>query len=124
MITLEINSTEIRLMEVGGGKVVKWGSRALDPGIFEEGMLTNLPALGAAVKQLMASSSISGKEIIASVSGLYSLSRIVMVPNPLGGPTTHQMVVEAAQVAMPLSEEEMYLYWQKAQVKNAMDSLY
>ena len=112
MITLEISGTEIRLMEVVGEKVVKWGSRALDPDIFEEGVLSNLPALGVAVKELMASSGVSDRDVTLGVSGLYSLSRLVMVPNPLGGPTNQQMVMEAAQSVMPLSEEELYLHWQ------------
>ncbi|MFC1978100.1 pilus assembly protein PilM [Chloroflexota bacterium] len=112
MITLEISGTEIRLMETAGGKVVKWASRSLEPGTFEEGVISDLQAFGAAVKQLMSSSGINGRNVTASVSGLYSLSRIVMVPAPPGGTVTHQAVLEAATDVMPLSEEELYLSWQ------------
>jgi len=112
VITLEISSTDIRLMEVQGGKVTKWASRSLASSVLEEDVVLDSQALSDAVKQLMSSSGTSGKNIIASVSGLYSLSRIVMVPAPLGVAVTQQMVLEAASEVMPLTEEELYFSWQ------------
>ena len=111
MITLEISSTGIRLMEAEGGRVIRWASRSLEPGMFEEEVISDPLALSAVVKQLMASSGIKGRNVTAAVSGLYSLSRIVVVPNPPGGATT-QMILEAAREVMPLSEDELYLSWQ------------
>ena len=79
--------------------------------MFEEGVVADPQALGSAVKQLMASSGIKERNVTASVSSLYSLSRIVTVPTPLGEPVTERAVLEAASEVMPLSEEEMYLSW-------------
>ncbi len=112
MVTLEISSTDIRLLQFEGGKVIKWASLSLEPGVFEEEVISDPQALGAAVKQLMASSGISARDITVSVSGLYSLSRIVMVPAPAGGSVTHLAVLEAVEEKIPFSEEEMYLSWQ------------
>ena len=77
MITLEITSTAIKLMEVINGKVTKWASGPLEAGIFQEEVVSNPQALGAAVKQLMSSSGMKEKEVVASVGSLYSLSRMV-----------------------------------------------
>ena len=112
MITLEINSTDIRLMEIEGGRVTKWASRSVEPGVFEEEVIADPQALGAVVRQLMNSSGISAREVIASVSGLYSISRVVMVPIPVGGGTTRQAVLEAVSDVLPLPEEELYISWQ------------
>ncbi len=112
MITLEISSTDIRLMEVEGGKVTKWASRSLASSVLEEDVVLDSRALSEAVKQLMSSSGTSGKNIIASVSGLYSLSRIVVVPAPPGGAVTQQMVLEAVSEVMLLTEDELYFSWQ------------
>jgi len=101
-------------MEIIGGRVIKWASRSLEPDIFEDEIIVDPQALGNAVKQLMASSAIKGKNISISVSGLYSLSRIVTVP--LGGAATQQVVLEAASEVMPLSEDEQYLSWQTVAV--------
>jgi type IV pilus assembly protein PilM len=111
LITLEISQTEIKLMEITGKRVVKWGNQSLDSNLFEEGVISNVQALSDALKQLMASSGIRGGNFAVSISGLYSLSRIILVPNPPGGPTT-QMVWDAAQEVIPLSEEESYISWQ------------
>ncbi len=112
MITLEVSSTAIRLMEIAGGRVIKWASRSLEPGMFQEEVVSDPRALGAVVKQLMTSSGINGRNVTVSVSGLYSLSRIVMVSTPLRGSVTRQAVLEAAREVMPLSQDEMYLSWQ------------
>jgi len=87
VITLEISSTDIKLMEVGKGRVIKWASRSLASSVLEEDVVLDSQALSDAVKQLMSSSGIKGRNIIASVSGLYSLSRLMMVPTPLGSTT-------------------------------------
>ena len=39
MVTLEISSNEIRLMEVDGGRVTQWASRSLEADMFEEGVI-------------------------------------------------------------------------------------
>ncbi len=111
MVTLEISSTDIKIIEVTGGTVVKWASYSLEPDIFEEEAVTNSQALGAVIKHVMASSGIREKNVIVSVSSLYSLSRIVTVPTPLEQSVTEQAVLEAIEEVMPLSEEEMYFSW-------------
>ncbi len=112
MVTIEISSTEIRLMEIEGRRVTKWASRSLEPGMFEDEVISDPHALSAAVKQFMTSSGITERSVTASVSGLYSLSRIVMVATPLGESVTQQAVLEAAAEVMPISEEELYISWQ------------
>lgn len=112
IVTLEIDSTAIRLMETRGGRVVKWASLSLEPGMVEGEAASDPQAVGSAVEQLMASSGIKAQKVIASVSGLYSVSRIVMVSGLPGEPTTRESVLEAARDVIPLSEDEMYLSWQ------------
>ena len=112
MVTLEISSTDIRIMEIDKGKVVKWASQLLEPGLFEEEVVTDPVMLGNAIRKLMASTGIADKNVITGVSGLYSLSRIVLVSVPMGEITPYQTVVDATNEVMPVSEEEMYISWQ------------
>ncbi|MFC1932535.1 pilus assembly protein PilM [Chloroflexota bacterium] len=111
VITLDINNTDIRLMEAERGRVTRWASRSLEANMFEDGVISVPQALSAAIRQLMTSSGIIRRNVIASVSGLYSLSRIVMVPTRPGESVTQQAVLEAANEVMPLSEDEQYLSW-------------
>jgi len=113
IVTLEIGTSAIRLMETSDGRVVKWASLSLAPTIFEDGVISDHQAASTAIKQLMDSSGIKAKDVIASVSGLYSVSRIVAVSNPPGsGVTTREAVLDVARGIMPLSIDELYLSWQ------------
>ena len=112
VVTLEIDSTAIKLMETGGGRVMKWASLSLEPGTVERGVVSDLQALGTAVKQLMTSSGIKANDVIASVSGLYSVSRILPVSSLPGGLITPEAVVGAAKEIMPLATDKLYLSWE------------
>ena len=113
IVTLEIDTSAIRLMEASDGRVVKWASISLDPAIFEDGMISDHQAVSTAIKQLMDSSGIKARDVIASVNGLYSVSRIVAVSSPPGGGvTSREAVLDAARDIMPVSVDELYLSWQ------------
>ncbi|MDO8716115.1 MAG: pilus assembly protein PilM [Dehalococcoidales bacterium] len=113
VVTIEINSTSLRLMETSGTRVTKWASQILEPGLFENEVVTNPRVLSIAIRQLMVSNGIKAKKISASVSGLYSLSRIISVPaSPTGGPVTQEAVLKKAHEVLPISEDELYISWQ------------
>jgi hypothetical protein len=113
VVTLEISTTEISLLEVEKGRVIRWATQSLEPGTIEEEVVVNHQALGDAIKQLISLSGVKSKDIIVSVSGLYSLSRNVIVAVPPGGEVTRQAVVDLATEVMPISEDEMYISWLK-----------
>ncbi len=111
MVTLEIDTTGIRILETNGNQVIKWASHALEPDMFQDGIIANPQALGVIIKELMSSSDIKTNRVTASVSGLYSLSRIIIVHTPPDAVVTEQSVIEAVEEILPLSEEDMYLSW-------------
>ena len=112
-VTLEIDPSAIRLVETVDGKIIRWASLALDPAIFEDGMISDPLALSTAIRQLMDSSEIRVRNVIASVNGLYSVSRIMAIPRlTAGGMTDREAVLEAARDIMPLPEDDLYLFWQ------------
>ncbi len=112
MLTLDINSTEISIVEVDRGRVIRWAKQSLEPGIFDDEVIVDHHALGEAIRKLISSIGVRTRDIIVSVSGLYSLSRVVLVSVPPGGEVSHQAVVDAATEVMPISEDEMYISWQ------------
>ena len=112
IVTLDVDSTAIRLMETERGTVKKWASIPLETGEVKEGEVSDQPTLGTMVKQLMSSSGIKASKVNVSVSGLYSISRILPMSGLPAGLTTEEAVLEMAQDAMPLSEDKLYLSWQ------------
>lgn len=112
VITLEIDSAFIKILEAIEGKVTRWASLSLVPGVVEEGVVSDPAALSAALHQLMASSGIKGKDVVASVNGLYSSNRIIAIPYPSMGVPTSQAVMDTAKDVMPIATDNLYLSWQ------------
>jgi len=112
VVTLDIDSTGIRLLETRGGVVRRWADASFEPGKAEGEAASDELALGTLVKRLMASSGIRAGKVIASLSGLYSVSRILSESHLPPAPTTEEAVLETAKAIMPLPEDKRYLFWQ------------
>ena len=84
VVTLDIDSTAIRLLETRGKVLKNWASASLESSevATEEEASPEAEPLGSVVKELMNSSGIKARDIADSVSGLYSVSRIVPMPIP------------------------------------------
>lgn len=112
VVTLDIDSTGIRLMEIKGGVVRKWAAVSFEPGNGEGEVVPDKSSLSTMVRQLMASSGIKASKVVASISGLYSVSRVLPESNLPPAPTTQEAVLEMAKEIMPLSGDKTYLSWQ------------
>ena len=112
VVTLDIDSTTIRLLETKGGTVTKWASVSLEPDEVEGETVSDQPALGTMVRELMTSSGIKARKVVVSISGLYSVSRILAVSSLPPELTLQEAVLEMARETMPLSEDRLYLSWQ------------
>ncbi len=113
VITLDIDSKSIRLLEMKGNVVKKWAEASFETSKpAEEEPASGLPALGKAVRQLMASSGIKAKKAVASLSGLYTVSRVLSESALPPAPTAGEAILEVANETMPLPEHRRYLAWQ------------
>ena len=112
VVTIDVDSSGIRLLEISRGTVRRWASVSFDSGGDEGEIASPQRALGAEVRQLMASSGIKAKKVIASISGLYSVNRFLPVSSLPLGITTQEAVQEVAKEIMPISVDRVYLSWQ------------
>jgi len=112
VVTLDISQTGARVMETRRGVVRRWADVSFE--VEEVGHLTpdGEHALGVTIKQLMDSSGIKAKQVIASISGMYTLSRIIPTSNLPPAPTLEESVNEAAQEIIPVPMEDVYFFWQ------------
>lgn len=110
-MTLDISSAAIRLLMTNGKRVERWASAPLEPGLIKEGLISDPLALGARLKHCIESSKMKGGKVVASISGLYSISRLLSMAKP-AGQSVQQDVIQAAMQTMPVSTEEFYLSWQ------------
>lgn len=112
VVTLDIDSTAIRILEATRGTVKKWASIPFEASKVEEEEVSDQPDLGAMVKQLMISSDIKTNKVNASISGLYSISRILPMSSLPAGLPTEEAVLEMAKETIPLPDDQLYLSWQ------------
>lgn len=111
MITLDIEDACIRMMVVKGRRVEKAASLPLEPGLVENGVVVDTAAVSQRINELMAAHGVAEKQVVASISGLHSIYRLVTTPRLPG-----RMLDEAARReisrVMPVPLEELYTTWQ------------
>ncbi len=112
IVTLDVGVDSIRLLEMSGGRVRRWASGTLEEGLIEGSMVAHRRVLGQRVQQLMDSSGIKAKKVVASVNGLYSISRFVTLPGDTAGRPMREVVEELAEEAIPVARDRIHLSWQ------------
>ncbi len=80
VVAVDIDTTSIRLLETIGNRVERWVSASLEVEARRDGVIANPEAVGAQVKRLIKSSGVGKGEVVASLSGLYSTSRLLSLP--------------------------------------------
>ena len=111
ILTLNIESTDLRFLVTNGKRVEKWGSLSLDPGLVKEGLIVDIPAVSKVIRHLVAEPGANCKVVIASLSGFQCIQRFPDLPK-LPGQLMHDALVSEAKRTMPVALETLYLSWQ------------
>lgn len=112
IVTLDIDGDSIKLLEIGGNVIKKWAQVAIAPDSGDEEETLGRKSLRDALKQLIVSSGTKLGRVSASISGLYSISRILPMPAVPPEVTTQEFVQEVVGEIMPVAMDRMYLSWQ------------
>jgi type IV pilus assembly protein PilM len=110
-VTLNINAGDIRAFSMRGGRVKKWGSTPLAPGLVRDGLILQPSAVAEAIHLLFETMGIPKKRVIVSVTGLSFTYRILSLPQ-MDSELLDEAIQRAAKREMPLPVEELYLSWQ------------
>jgi Tfp pilus assembly PilM family ATPase len=110
-VTLNINAGDIRAFSMRGGRVKKWGSTPLAPGLVRDGLILQPSAVAEAIHLLFETMGIPKKRVIVSVTGLSFTYRILSLPQ-MDSEFLDEAIQRAAKREMPLPVEELYLSWQ------------
>ncbi len=118
IVTLDIDDAGVKLLEIKGGVIRKWAQVAIPgdtTGTFaerEEAEVLSREKLRDAVKQVMAASGTKLGRVRASVSGLFSISRILPLPIVPPEVSAREFVQGMVEDALPLSVNRMYVSWE------------
>ena len=77
VVAVDVDGRSIRLLEISEGRVERWISAAIEPDTMRDGAVADPEALGAQIRQLVRSSGVRTRQVVASLSGLYSTSQVL-----------------------------------------------
>jgi len=106
-----IDDSAIRVMTAKGKRVRKWGSMPLKPGLVKDGVIQNVDVIAAAVRKLWRDEKLGAGKVIAGISGINCLYRLLTLPELPKNLLPEAVKREAARVfGVPL--EQLYISWQ------------
>ena len=109
--TLYIDDTSIKLLVAKGNQVKKWATLPLESGLVKDGVVVDKTVVAAKVKELLKAQKVRGGKVIAGLSGLHCLFRVISLPRLPETMLAEGIMWEAKRV-MPVPLEESYLSWQ------------
>jgi type IV pilus assembly protein PilM len=114
-VGIDVGSTAVRLVQLrkSGGKysLVAFGSAQLPPNIAQSDSKLDMQAVAQIIKQLVKSSKISTKNVVASLSGSSIFSTVVKLP-PMDKSEIDKAVKYQAEQNIPLKIEDVRYDWQ------------
>jgi type IV pilus assembly protein PilM len=116
IVTLDIEASFIRVLITKGRCVEGWASLPLAPGLVKDGLVGDTAALSSSINSLFALSEVPKKKVIASLTGLRSVPRVLSLPETKA-PLLEEAVHRESKREMPVSLDELYLSWQSLGIK-------
>lgn len=117
MITLDIEDNSIKLMVVKGTEVETAASLPLETGLVHDGIIINPVTVGQRISELMAAHGISEKRVMASLSGIHAIYRVVNAPK-LAKNLLDEAAKREMERAMPVPLNELYTSWQTISISD------
>jgi len=110
--TIFISDDAVNLLVVDGRHVKKWASLPLEPGLVSQGVIVDEAQVADKLKELFKVVKESTGRVIAGLSGLNSLYRLISLPELPEAILPEAVKQEAARV-IPVPLEEVYLSYQR-----------
>ena len=109
--TIYIDDSAICALVVRGRKIQKWANMPLEPGLVKNGVILNSVAVADKVRELWRAQSIGATRVIAGISGINCLYRLMTIPEVPRDSLPEAIRREADRVlGVPL--EQFHLSWQ------------
>jgi type IV pilus assembly protein PilM len=111
VITVFIKDDAVNLLQVEGKGVKKWASLPLEPGLVNQGLVLDETRVAGELDKLFKLARIGTRRVVAGLSGLNSLYRLISLPE-LPEAILPEAVKQEARRVIPVPLEEVYLAYQ------------
>ncbi len=109
--TIHIDDSAIWVLVAKGREAQRLASLPLEPGLVKDGVVHNEDAVASKVRELWATQGIRARRVIAAVSGINCLYRLVTLPE-LPKELLPEAIRREAGRALGVPLEEVHLSWQ------------
>ena len=121
--TLNIEADSVRLAVAQKGRILQWAEKPIEPGLIQEGMVTDPLALGTIIGELITTSNAPRKRIITALTGMRAIPRILSLPR-IQATLLDDTVRREARKEMPLALDNLYISWQKIGERGGQVQIY
>jgi type IV pilus assembly protein PilM len=111
IVSIFIRDTSVNLLAMKGKRVVRWARLPLEPGLVEQGVIREETQVADKIKELLRLEKVSAGKVIAGMSGMNSLYRLITLPEMPEAILAEAVRREAKRV-LPVSLDEVYLSFQ------------
>jgi type IV pilus assembly protein PilM len=111
IVSIFIRDTDVHLLAMNGKRVVRWANLPLEPGLVAQGVIREETPVADKIKELLRLEKISAGKVIAGMSGMNSLYRLITLPEMPDAILSEAVKREAKRV-LPVSPDEVYLSYQ------------
>lgn len=122
-IAIYIDDSAIRLLSVGGKRPRQWATEPLEAGLVRDGFIVDEPAVSAKVRTLWAKEQPGSQRVIAGISGINCLYRVLSLPE-LPKNLLPEAVRREASRALGVPLEQLYVSWQTLPANPGETSVY
>jgi len=123
VVTLYIDDISIRLLVAKGKRVQKWARLPLEPGLVTDGVIIDEAQVVDKLKELFKLTNIAPSEVIAGLSGLNSLYRLITLPE-LPEAVRDEAIRHEARRVIPVSLEQVHLAYQTLSIAKGETHLF
>jgi len=118
MITLEITDSRINMAVLRGRQVQVAASLPLEPGLVNDGVITNTAVVSQRLRELMEYHGVAERQAVVGISGMHSIYRTFSLPRLPRDMQDEAVRREAARI-LPVPESEVYTSWQAIDVSGS-----
>ena len=123
VVSVVVESTDLRYLSTKGGEVDNWGSVVLEPGLVSDGVITDAIEMGPAFDTLFSEQKLDRKHVMVGISGLRAIPRMLTLPR-LQASVLRDTISREARREMPVSLENLHLSWQMMPPEGDMQRIY
>jgi len=109
--TIYIDDAAIRVLVARGRNVVKWATLPLGVGLVKDGLVVKQEEVAERIKELWQREKIESSRVVAGVSGINCLYRLLTLPE-LSRELLPEAVKREADRVLGVPIEQLYLSWQ------------